>query len=193
MNLLAWLIGGYVLAFVTGNYTLMIALAVFWIGAMYLCIAGRFKFIQISDQDDKLRVHWNIDKPNKYGFDIEYKNIKSFTQTTGNACYGAWSESCTDPLILNANGCGPSCSCCCCCDGNKCGNLDLIEFEMDPPFLYNYCGYANGGCCECGFCQSEASKIILSTDDICGLSQLLEEKQVQGIELTVGNTNTIDP
>ena len=94
--------------------------------------------------------------------------------------------------MLNANGCGPCCSCCC-CDGKKCTNADIIEIDMDPPFLYNCCGCSKRGCCG-GRCQSKANKIILSTDDIDGLLQHLKSKNVEqaGVELTVGQTNTVN-
>ena len=77
------LIVGYSIAIALQEWQLMGSFAGLVWGATLLCQAGIYKFLQIGDyQNDKLRINWNSN-PERYGIDLEYTNIKSFTKTRG--------------------------------------------------------------------------------------------------------------
>ena len=95
-------------------------------------------------------------------------------------------------LTVNANGCPALASLFFCC-GTKCNNVDMIEFEMSPPKVYNCCGCEKESSCYWSCCECTAQRIRVSTDDYDRLAQHLQEKNVSGVELLAGSTETINP
>ena len=160
-------------------------------GIVLLCICQRYKYLIIEEvNNDSINIGFEIPLRHQCGrnktYNIEFNNIRSFKKTSSKiGCNPIGISSCGVVMILNGNGCGPSCQCCC----KECSNLDMIELELIEAIIVNGCNRYDGSCM---CCDNAVVKIRASTDDINNLIDLLVSKNVQRKSNSYGTYKTVN-